>query len=228
MKTLVFDSSGDVLAIGIFDGRKKIAAIERASFTRHSEALLPEIRKVFKKARLQPSDIGLIAVGLGPGSFTGLRVGVMAAKTLAYATKAKLVGVSSYEALARSFEMAEGERVAVVGDAKKGLVYAALYEKNKNGLKTLAKPALVTAKAFVASLKAGAWVIGDAVRVYENEFKASPFCKCGPAEETYYPKTQALAELAFERAAKKRFENVHRLRPDYLHAKDCNVTVKKR
>src|SRR5262245_61385568 len=126
MRILSFDTSAEVLVAAVFDGTKKIAAFESdASAGRHSEFLIPELQKLLRAARTDLHKLDLIAVGLGPGSFTGLRVGVTAAKILAFSTRAKVIGVSSLEGAAR--ELARDGVVAVTRDARKSQVYAAVY-----------------------------------------------------------------------------------------------------
>ncbi|HXV19225.1 MAG TPA: tRNA (adenosine(37)-N6)-threonylcarbamoyltransferase complex dimerization subunit type 1 TsaB, partial [Candidatus Omnitrophota bacterium] len=121
MKFLAFDSSSDVLSVGLFDGERRIALSEDPGFARHSSELAPRIEKLLRSKKIRLSELGGIAVGVGPGSFTGLRVGVTAAKVLAFALGKKIAGVSSLEAAARSPRVPDG-RVAVHLDARRGRV----------------------------------------------------------------------------------------------------------
>lgn len=91
----------------------------------HATELLPAVDEVMRRAEVGFSDLGAIAVGLGPGTFTGLRIGVATARALAKATALPLRGVSSLAALAAG--MPEGTRLPLI-DAKRGEVYGALYE----------------------------------------------------------------------------------------------------
>lgn len=200
MKILAFDTSGPRLSLAVYDGRKKLAAFESADAGRHSESLLPELERLIKSARVAVKKIDCVAVGVGPGSFTGLRIGVTAAKTLAYATGAKLVGVSSLEAAARSIGK-EGD-VAVCSDARKSQVYGAVYRRRAGRWIVVQKPAIHGRDEFLASVS-GMTLLEDAL-----------------------PGADGLAEAALERAAKKKFDDPVKLSPLYLHPKDCNVQKK--
>jgi tRNA threonylcarbamoyl adenosine modification protein YeaZ len=87
-----------VVALGEADGRLRVAAIWPAG-QRHSEELLPRIETLLRDAGVTPGDLGGVIVGTGPGAFTGLRVGLATAKTLAHELGLPLVGVSTAEAL---------------------------------------------------------------------------------------------------------------------------------
>lgn len=126
MKTLAFDTSTFTATAAVVDGRSVLAessALQRAG---HSERLLPLVDEVLARAGLPLAAVERIAVGLGPGSFTGVRLGLATAKGLQLATGIPLVGVSSLAALAASAWSLEGPLVAAL-DARRDEVYAALY-----------------------------------------------------------------------------------------------------
>ena len=91
---------------------------------RHGRDLIPQIASLLKAAGLRAADLDVVAVGLGPGSYTGLRVGVTAAKTLAYAIGAELIALDSLQAVGRNAP-AEALRVSVIADAQRGEIYVA-------------------------------------------------------------------------------------------------------
>ena len=91
---------------------------------RRGRDLVPGLRDLLAEAQARAIDLGLIAVGLGPGSYTGLRIGLTAARTLAYAADADLIGFDSLEGWARTASP-ESVRVYVVADAQRGDVYSA-------------------------------------------------------------------------------------------------------
>jgi tRNA threonylcarbamoyladenosine biosynthesis protein TsaB len=128
---LCIDTSGPRCAVSLHDagGTRRLAAIAPDIGRGHAEVLMGLIEDIFREAGAGYPDIAKIAVVVGPGSFTGLRVGVAAAKGLALALTRPLVGLSSLEVLAEPHWGGEG-RVLAVGDAKRGEVYAALYGRN--------------------------------------------------------------------------------------------------
>ena len=108
------------------------APVERtiAQGLRHGALLFVELRDAFAAAGLRPDDVDLIAVSQGPGSFTGIRIGLTAARTAAYVLRKPLLGVPSLDVLAENAP-AEADSVATLLDAKRGEVYACLYARGR-------------------------------------------------------------------------------------------------
>lgn len=154
------------------------------------------IDELLRQTGHKPSDVGVLAVSLGPGSFTGLRIGVTAAAAWAWAAKVPVYGFSRLEALARVAlrEHPEVESLWVAEDAGRSNVYAARYARLKTGIRCLTKPRLMAA---------GRIDVGPAV----------------PGEHV----AEELARMALEKGAKA--VDPFRLRPDYIYPKDCNVTL---
>lgn len=129
-RMLAFDTSGNVTAVAVLDGDRVLIEDSAASQERHAETLLPRIQQCLASAGLSLQQIDVFAVGVGPGSFTGVRVGVATAKGLALATGKPLRGVVSLSALAGSAldsVKADEVLVAPILEAYKGEVFAALY-----------------------------------------------------------------------------------------------------
>lgn len=204
MKILAFDTSGAVLTAALAEDGKVLLEIENISAARHSSTLVPELEKLLGRAKWSPKDIDVIAVCVGPGSFTGIRVGVATAQMLGFVWKKKIAAVSSLEAAA--YSAGAGERVAVSMDARKGMIYAGLFERQKTNMKTLIKPLLTTSEAF-----RGLEGSGDArfLQATSEIVRASGI---------------ALAADAQARAGK--LVSAEDLDALYLHPKDCNVTRK--
>ena len=119
MISLVIETCTERGVIAFLEGLTLIYEKNLPYGYQNSQHLLPEIHKAFQKASLSPKQLDFITVGIGPGSYTGIRVGVMVAKALAYALKIPLVGVSSLEGFVPSQETT----YASVIDAKIGGVY---------------------------------------------------------------------------------------------------------
>lgn len=98
----------------------------------HSSTLFTSIEKAFKEINADINDINLIGVGIGPGSFTGIRIAVSTARMLSQITKAALVGIKTPHFFSSSAESQTGENILVCFDAKKGRVFGALYRKGVN------------------------------------------------------------------------------------------------
>lgn len=129
MKILAFDSSSQALSVAILEDEQLMAESTIAIKKNHSISLMPTIDFLMKSVNLEPSDLDRIAVAQGPGSYTGLRVAVATAKTLAYALNIDLVGISSLYALT-DIE-AEGLIVPLI-DARRNNVYVGFYDNGKS------------------------------------------------------------------------------------------------
>lgn len=124
---LAVETSGMQGSLAIISGDQPLA--ERtllAGGQRHAQSLVSEVDRVFRDLNLQPSDIRSVAVSIGPGSFTGLRVGLVFAKTFAWLNNAKLVAVDTLQAIAQQVP-SEIEAVTVISDAQRGELFTASY-----------------------------------------------------------------------------------------------------
>ena len=127
MLTLALESSAKAASAAVFEGDKMLAfAIQNAGLT-HSRTLLPMAEGLVKGLDKTMRDIGLVAVSRGPGSFTGLRIGLAEAKGLCWALDIPAVGVSTLEAMAWGGPVLDGQMLCCCMDARRGQVYNALF-----------------------------------------------------------------------------------------------------
>lgn len=126
MFILAIDTSNTTLSVAILEDTKVLDEITETTKNDHSKRLMPTIEKLFTNINRQVSDIDLIAVAEGPGSYTGIRIGVTVAKTLAWTLNKPLVGVSSLEILASNLE--EDAYIIPLFDARRETVFAGVYE----------------------------------------------------------------------------------------------------
>ena len=131
MKILAIDTSNNVLGIGLARDGQVLGEYMTNIKGNHSVRAMPAIERLMQDCGLKPADLEKIVVANGPGSYTGLRIGVTIAKTLAWTLKIPLVGVSSLCVLASNGEMFDGY-VSPLFDARRGQVYTGLYE-GQNG-----------------------------------------------------------------------------------------------
>lgn len=216
MNVLAIETSTDraVLAVAVDGGRLWAAATDAGR--RHGRDLLPRLEKLLASAGLAAGDLGAIAVGLGPGSYTGLRVGVTAAKTLAYVTGADLVGFDSLHAIGRDAPAA-ALRVSVIADAQRGDVYVADLARAEPGapLVPAGETRIESVDTWLGALEAGTVVVGpalDSPRVraaVPAVFLAADGAAGGPSGES-------LITIARERLEAARYESPWLLEPRYL------------
>jgi len=136
---------------------------------------MPQVESLFNLAGVSTDDVEVLAVSIGPGSFTGLRIGLMTAKALAYGWDKMIVGVPTLEALAYGCPSADGW-VSAMLDAQKGRVYQALYHWQAGMPGEVWPIRIVKAEqafARLAELSAPVMVVGESVREYEELFATS-------------------------------------------------------
>jgi tRNA threonylcarbamoyladenosine biosynthesis protein TsaB len=164
MRVLAVDTTGAHGSVAIVDGGELEGLIGlRETSPRHAEILLPLIDQLLRLQSLRLEDIGGFAVALGPGSFTGLRIGIAAVEGLAFATGKPAAGVSALEAFAHRFRHLGGLLVPLI-EAYRGEVYGAAYRAHRGELHLVVEPTCATASAFLDHLpEPPALVAGTAI-----------------------------------------------------------------
>ena len=136
----------------------------------HSETLLPLVDTVLKNASLTVNDVDLIAVSTGPGSFTGLRIGVGTAKGLALGAGKKCVGVSTLKALCYNVS-APDILISPIMDAKRGEVYNALYKFKEGKLTEICSMRALPLSDLLSEINEDVIFVGDGVNVFKAQIK---------------------------------------------------------
>jgi tRNA threonylcarbamoyladenosine biosynthesis protein TsaB len=214
LKILALDTSTPraAVAVATADGLVRVATPDPDQ--RHGRTLVPTIRDLLRAAGLAPRDLDFLAAGLGPGSYTGLRIGLTAAKTLAYVTGRPLVGLDSLELLARN---APGEalRVAVIADAQRGDLYAADFARSEPGgplLRTL-PTRIEPIDRWIERLEPATVVLGPGLERLRTPLPGSVLRLDPPADRPDGPR---LIELARDTWATDRRDDPWFLEPLYL------------
>lgn len=183
----------------------------------HARRLMPELVAAAASQGWQISDVNLVAVVRGPGSFTGLRVGVTTAKALCWATAARLVGVSSFEIVARQTAAAydRKEPVAIAFDAGRGDVYAAVAIPDDTAATGWSVTAgdLVPAIRWLDSLPAGRRVSGPALALHAAAAEARGLALA--AGSAWWPSAGEAAAIAMLRAEAGLGDDPGALLPEY-------------
>jgi len=213
---LAFDTSTTRAAIGLALKSGPIYSETRQDCRKHGRDLIPSIARVLAMGPIGPRAIEAIGVGLGPGSYTGLRVGVTAAKTLAYATGADLVGIDSLEVIACNAPE-EALRVTVVADAQRSDVYSAEFARTAAGENLVCtRPSQIEPlEAWQARLSPGLLVLGPGLESARIAAMVPP--ELLPADSSMnYPAGLHLIALASREWTSGRRENPWLLEPRYL------------
>lgn len=130
MKTLYIDTSSDYLYSGIVINDKLVSSIKKKYEKDLSKEALPQVIELFNKANIIPKDLDKIIVVNGPGSFTGIRIGITIAKTIAWALNINITPISGLTAMAISCNTNTYKMPLI--DARRGYVYGAIYDKDNN------------------------------------------------------------------------------------------------
>ncbi len=174
MLILAFESSAKPASAALVKDGQLLSQYMQCSALTHSRTLLPMAEDMLKNAELKLSDVDLIAVAHGPGSFTGIRIGVSTVKGLAWASEKPCVGVSTLEAMAWH-GLAAGGYICPVMDARRSQVYNAIF-KIENGRPvrmTEDRPiALDELAKEVAALNAPVFLVGDGAALCSEYFTA--------------------------------------------------------
>lgn len=153
MLTLAIDTATKVCALALCKEGQVLAEYNINQGMTHSEGLLPQLEQMLKRAKVDKKDIELIAVSMGPGSFTGLRIGLATAEAMAYSWHCLLHGVDTLKALAYNIPL-EGFVLSPILDAQKGNYYQALYAWEQGKLKELSSVEVVNKEKLLAKLEA--------------------------------------------------------------------------
>ncbi|WP_216697678.1 tRNA (adenosine(37)-N6)-threonylcarbamoyltransferase complex dimerization subunit type 1 TsaB [Anaerostipes faecalis] len=173
MKLLVLDSSGLVASVALIEDDRLIAEYTTGNKLTHSQTLLPMLDEVIHRTLFDIEDIDAIAVAMGPGSFTGLRIGAATAKGLGLALNKPIVPVPTVDGLAYQL-FGSSSIICPMMDARRKQVYTGFYRFHGAEMSVLKEQCAQSVEDTLSQLKEyGEPVIflGDGVPVYENEIK---------------------------------------------------------
>jgi len=231
MLILAIDTSTELGTVALVREGRALAEVSARVRARHGEVLLPHVQHVLELAQHTVADLDLIAVGLGPGSFTGCRIGVSTAKGLALAADKPIRGVVSLRAVARAVP-GPGAVIAPLFDAHKGEIYAAAYRPGTSDLEEVvapfhAEPAQVAAVILQATRGETLLLSGDGFRRYEEELtRELPAAEALPPSFDV-PRASFVAEEALERFERDGPSDLAELEPLYLRPSDAKLPEKR-
>jgi tRNA threonylcarbamoyladenosine biosynthesis protein TsaB len=208
------------VAIGGHEG--VIGLVEIARGRRHAETLVPAIEFLGAQTGITLDELGVIAVDIGPGLFTGMRVGLAAAKALAQALRIPMIGLSSLDLLAFPHRLSDRVVVPIV-DARKGEIFSAMYRQVPGGLQQVAPPTVGTVDELVADLLARSQevlCVGDGALRYREEICEGYHCEF--ADEAS-PSAGPLVQLAHAKALREEWAQPADIHPLYLRAPDAEI-----
>ena len=213
---LALESSGTLGGVAIGCGGRLIETRSFHGRMSHARELLPTIDSLCRDHKIDPPMISQVYVSMGPGSFTGLRIGIAVARMLAFGVGAKVVGVPTLEVIAQNAaEVSDPpKKVAVILDAKRGRVYAATYIRRGSVYMPDAEPAEAHPGPFLAGQSPDCAVLGEGIAHYRREIEASGL-RVLP-DEYHWPQAETVYRLGCRRASRGEFHDPRTLIPVYI------------
>jgi tRNA threonylcarbamoyladenosine biosynthesis protein TsaB len=225
MPILAIDTATLVSSVALATVDNVLAEITLQTKKTHSELLMPHIAKLLDMAQVAKSDLKGVAVSIGPGSFTGLRIGLSTAKTLAYALHIPVVGVPTLAAMAYGCPV-PGVILAPMLDAQKGNVYQALFEWHQGELKEI-QPAIVTevttALESLSQQERPVIVMGESAVMYRDKIEQIGKNLILAAPHVVIQRASSVAGLGYKLIKQGVRHDVMGLEPLYIRRSEAEV-----
>lgn len=217
MKVLALDTSTLMSTCAVIENGRLLGEYSLSRDMSHSERLVPMIEEILAELDIKIGEIDLYAVAKGPGSFTGLRIGVATVKSFAHVFNKPVVGISTLEALA--YNMPYHSVVVPMLDARRDRVYSGIYTWQDGNIKCLEEDRAINIEDYLEELSTydRVYINGDGADVYrdiiaEKLGHKAVFAKIGQNS----CRAVALAELALEKYDKGQVDDFYSLVPEYL------------
>lgn len=213
MKILAMDTSSVNATVAVCDENRILGEYTVSNERAHSQIIMPMLESLLNHCSLTIKDIDVFAVALGPGSFTGLRIGISAMKTLAQSLSKPIIGVSSLDEVASSF-FGTDKIICPIFDARRNEVYNALY---LNGNKFVSERVVDFDELLIELSQKQVVFSGDAIIKYRDKILSfnNPNWLIAPGSLSMQ-RASALASVALARALDSDFDNLYDLSPIYL------------
>jgi tRNA threonylcarbamoyladenosine biosynthesis protein TsaB len=216
MIVLALETSGNRASVAVLEKNHLISSADVPA-RETAKLLVPTIKLALNDAGLSTRDIGLVAVASGPGSFTGLRIGVTTAKTLVYAISAKLVAVNTLEVVALQAASADGD-IECIMNAHRGQLFAARYRSQKRWPQPDRPTQVLAVRDWLNQLPSGSLVTGPAVEIVLDRLHESRAGVQIAAESLRHPRAEFVGKLAWHRHLRKVHDDPWTLEPQYYRA----------
>ena len=218
MLILAFETSAKAAGVALHDGTKLLAEAYQNTGLTHSQTLMVMAEDLLKQCGLTAGDVTHIAVAAGPGSFTGVRIGVAAAKGFAWGAQLPCCGVSTLEAMARGLGVYEGVVCACM-DARRNQVYNGLFRAEKGVLAPICEDraiALADLKTELQALDGPIYLVGDGAMLTHKTLSAEIPNLILPPEHRLHQRGAGVALAALEKINAGQTCDAATLEPNYL------------
>lgn len=223
---LAFDTATPCCSIALTSGGilggTVINSISLEPGVTHSRRLLGSIDKLLKQSSCSMNEISTIGVGLGPGSFTGLRIGMATAKGLAHGAQKMLVGISSLDAVAAAVN--DERLICVLLDARKKEVYGRFYRTENGFTRPCSQQVVLAPEKIAERIDEPVIMAGDGVEVYSDLLRKTLGSKMVQAD-VRYPSGEMVGLLADEKYRNREFLDIETVEPTYIRASDAELSL---
>ena len=213
MKILALESSAKAASVCLTEDGKLVSQYFQNSGLTHSKTLLKMAEDMLNSLGLTVKDVDLVACAHGPGSFTGIRIGVAAAKGLAWGADLKLCGVSTLEAMAYGFADRESEIICPVMDARRGQIYNGLFTVENGSIKRLSPDRAISIAQLIEEMKQEGktpLLVGDGAMLCAEAFAGADVPYKLPSPQLMFQNAYGVA------AAAENHEPQDDITPNYL------------
>jgi tRNA threonylcarbamoyladenosine biosynthesis protein TsaB len=223
MTILAIDTSNYALGVALLENNQVLGEYITNLKKNHSVRIMPAIQTLMKDCEKVPADLTMIVVAKGPGSYTGVRIGVTIAKTLAWTLNIPLVGISSIEILASGIGRYFDGYVSPIFDARRGQVYTGLYQYQNGEIQTIEADRLVMLVDWAEDLKntgKSILFVGNDLPLHQAAIEAALGSQAVfAASSEHNPRPSELALLGKDKPG----EDIHSFVPNYIRLAEAEA-----
>ena len=224
MKVLGIETSGLVGNIAVCDGNAVVGKKTYDKNLSHGKEIVSSLESIFNEIEWKPNDIDLIAVSIGPGSYTGLRIGVTCAKTLAYGLAKPVIDVPTLDVLVENVKDSNARAICPVIDAKRKSVYACIYDRDKN--RKITDYLIISPDNLKDMLPESTLIFGDGIAPYKEVFAQKKLTILSD-EKLGIANAANVARLGMERYEQGMRCEINALAPLYLRKSEAEERLEK-
>lgn len=227
MLILGIDTATSVCSLALYDGSKVLAEWTVDNGFTHSEKMMPQLEMMLDNSSIDKKQLEGIAVSIGPGSFTGLRIGLSSAKAMAYALQIPICGVSTLQALAFNLPV-PGLLLSPLIDGQKGNVYQAIYKWQNNELvevREIQHLPYAQALAFLQETGRQSFILGEEIEGVDGQLPVN--ASRAPAN-VCMPHAASVAMLGYQKFAKGENDDIFTLEPYYMKKSEAEILWEKK
>ncbi|MBN1787894.1 MAG: tRNA (adenosine(37)-N6)-threonylcarbamoyltransferase complex dimerization subunit type 1 TsaB [Sedimentisphaerales bacterium] len=226
---LALETSGRIGSVAVgCDGKLSDERIFSAPL-RHSAELFDTIIELIDKSNKKANQIGYVCISIGPGSFTGIRISVTAAKMMALAAQSKILAVSTTDAMALNVEDKKIKKIATIIDAKRGQFFIAVFERKDGTWKKILADCLLTAEQFKEKFdlpNEPIWLLGEGLLYYAKKFETDNIKILN--EKFWSPRASNIFKIGVQMAEEGKFSDPLTVVPFYLRRPEAEENWEKK